>query len=345
MNTPSNFEIDLNNEQLFYSSAHNKRQLMEVGHRNQLETDTVVAELDRLLQDAFQDTDNDAPKKTSEPKDQKHVEEQIAKISSAALVDKVDCPKDKYTFPIFKEKPCEDWKSEDIVDYLESQLLENVDQYLVIRESFCALSLELNNRKLLAPAFRPNPIIPYGLKDHSEAQLTIQRDRIVIDCHWLHCRDERVTTSEIKWKGLLDPKRDFQYEKVCEFASTSLKNEYRADAILRLTPRQQFQLVALRGNKAIEQFSKLTKSIREKGKPRVPPRLETIELGINNWCEKDSRVEKYHSQYLSIGKSTELLGEGASIKQIAELTGLMLGQKPLSESTMRSKLHNLKKHR
>lgn len=344
MNTPSNFEINLNNEQLFYSSVHNKRQIMEVGHRNQLETDMVVAELDRLLQGVCQDTDNDAPKKTSEPKDQEYVEEQIAEISSATLVDKVDFLKDKYTFPISKDSPYKNWKSKDIVDYLGSQLLENVGQYLVIRETFCALSLELNNRKLLAPAFRPNPTIPYGLKEHSKTQLAIQRDRVVIDCHWLHCRNERVTASEIKWKDLLDLKRDFQYEKVCEFASESIKNEYRADAILRLTPRQQFQLVALRGNKAVNQFSKLTKSIREKGKPRVPPRLETIELGINNWCEKDCRIEKYHSQYLAIGKSTELLGEEASIKQIAELTGLMLGEEPLSESTMRTKIKKIEKH-
>jgi hypothetical protein len=344
MNNPSNFAVNLNNEELFFSSELNKRQFMDAGHKNQLDADRLSAELDSHLQDVCQATDYDPPKKTSKPKDQEYVEEQFAEISSVTLVDKVHCPKDKYTFPIFKDNPYKDWKSEDIVDYLESQLLENVGQYLVIRESFCALSLELNNRKLLAPAFRPKPTIPYGLKVHSETQFAIQRDRVVIDCHWLHCRNERVKASESKWKGLLNLKRDFQYEKVCEFASESIKNEYRADAILRLTPRQQFQLVALRGNKTIEQFSKLTKSTREKGKPRLPPRLETIELGINNWCEKDSRVEKYHSQYLAIGKSTELLGEVASIKQIAELTGLILGQKPLSESTMRSKLHNLKKH-
>jgi hypothetical protein len=260
-------------------------------------------------------------------------------------VDEIVIPASKYAFPTPELELYKEWDSGDIIDNLDSlsKTADKINQYLFSRNAFCALSIELNNRKLIAPAFRPSPTIPKIVKQYSDAYLAIQRDRLVIDCHWLHSRNEKVSVTENKWRGLLDSRKDFQYEKIYEFVCTSIKNEYRADGTLRLTRRQQCQLAALRGNKTRMQFDKLTTSDREKGKPRTPPRLEVIELGINHWCEIDRRVEKYRPQYFAIAKATELLGDGATAGHIGELTGLILGEKPLSERSILAKWNKLKR--
>lgn len=259
--------------------------------------------------------------------------------------DEITAPANKYVFPISELEPYKEWELEDILINLDkiSRISRKIDKYPLVRKAFCDLSIELNFRGLMAPAFRPSPTIPFGIKKFSEAHLAIQRDRLVIDSHWLHFRKERVSIAEVNWRGLLDTRKDFQYEKVAEFVSTSIRNEYRADAILRLTLRQQCQLAALRGNKTREQFDKLIKSERGEGKVRTPPRLEKVELAINHWCEIDCRVEKYRPQYLAIAKATELLGDGATAKHIGELTGLILGEKPLSERSILAKRNKLKR--
>lgn len=76
---------------------------------------------------------------------------------------------------------------------------------------------------------------------------------------------------------------------------------------------------------------------------RTPPRLEKVELAINHWCEIDCRIEKFRPQYFAIAKAIELLGERTLAKQIAELTGLILGEKPLSERSILAKRNKLKK--
>lgn len=188
-------------------------------------------------------------------------------IPSSDSVDEIVTPASKYAFPTLELEIYKEWESEDILIHLDSlsRASKKIGQYLFIRKVFCALSIELNCRGLIAPVFRSSPAIPKGINKFSEAHLAIQRDRLVIDCHWLHSRKERVSISEVNWRGLLDTRKDFQYEKVAEFVSTSIRNEYRADAILRLTLRQQCQLAALRGNKTREQFDKLIKSERGEG--------------------------------------------------------------------------------
>ena len=318
-----------------YLSEHNKRE--QVRHQKKLQLK--LAQADKFIEELLAGIDDDLPRKVNPIA--------LQEDGEAARTDDsigITAPPGKYNFPIPGPSLYGEWASEDIINNLRSitEMAKGVDDYLFARELYSALSIELNHRGLIAPAYRPIPIIPKSVKKYSEAHLAIQRDRLVIDCHWLHARKEWVSISENKWRGLLDLKKEFQYEKVSEFASASIKNEYRADAILRLTLRQQCQLAALRGNQTRKQFDALVKSIREDGM-RTPPKLELIERAINHWCEMDCRLEKYRSQYFAIAKSIELLGESATAKQVAELTGFMLGEKPLSESAIRSKQKKLEK--
>jgi hypothetical protein len=258
--------------------------------------------------------------------------------------DEIVTPVSKYEFPASESRTYKEWEPRDILDNLASlsQTANKIDQYLFSRKAYCALSIELNFRGLIAPAFRPSPTIPKSVKKYSDTHRAIQRDRLVIDCHWLHARGESVYLSESKWKGILNMSKDFSFERVSEFASQKIRNEYRATAIMGLTTRQQLQMLALRSEEVQELYANLYKSIREPGKKRQPPKLELIEMAINQWCEADLRVVPNRPQYVALAKAIELMGK-SSPTQLGELMGLILGVPPLAESTVRQKMIKLRK--
>lgn len=302
-------------------------------------------EVNELLKELTPQVKNSSPIKAN-PIDTHEVGEM--KSSTATLssisVDEIPASTSKYVFPISELGPYKEWESEDILDNLDSlsQTANKIDQYLFSRKAYCALSLELNFRGLIAPAFRPSPTIPKSVKKYSDAHRAIQIDRLVIDCHWLHARGESVYLSESKWKGILNMSKDFSFERVSEFASQKIKNEYRATAIMGLTTRQQLQMLALRSEEVQELYANLYKSIREPGKKRQPPKLELIEMAINQWCEADPRVVPNRPAYVALAKAIELMGK-SSPTQLGELMGLMLGVPPLAESTVRQKIIKLRK--
>lgn len=162
----------------------------------------------------------------------------------------------------------------------------------------------------------------------------MQQDRVVIDCHWLHINKHPVFPREARWKSLFKLEEPFNFHLAREFSARGIKNEYRADAILGLTLRQQMQLQALRGTVAEATIQGLDKYSRVDGK-RTPPRLEIITLAINRWAEKDRRVAKHRDKYLAHAQARELLkSSNPTRKEIAELAGLIRGVPPLSERSV-----------
>jgi hypothetical protein len=266
----------------------------------------------------------------------------IVKTSPSTFNDDV-VPAIKYEFPIHELGLYRDMEAGNILGELESmsQIAKKADQYLLVREEFCTLSIELNNRKLIAPAFRPSPTIPYLKKYRNNSHLLMQKDRIVIDCHWLHARKVKIYSSEPNWRGIFNLSKEFSFEKVSEFASHDIKNEYRATAIMKLTPHQQNQMRALRSVETQKRFQDLYESLRD-GKRRLQPRLELIELAINQWCEADVRIVPHRPQYAALAMAIELTGD-SSPTLLGELMGLILGTPPLAESTVRQKIINLRK--
>jgi hypothetical protein len=151
-----------------------------------------------------------------------------------------------------------------------------------------------------------------------------------------------VHSSEPNWKGIFDPDKDFSFDKISEFASHTITNEYRATAIMKLTQHQQNQMRALRSKETQKRFEKLYKSQRDGGGKRTQqPRLELIELAINQWCEADVRMAQWRSQYAALAKAIELMGD-SSESMLGELMGLILGIPPLAKSTVRQKIIKLR---
>jgi hypothetical protein len=203
--------------------------------------------------------------------------------------------------------------------------------YMTSRDDYLAASFELNERGLLAPAFRPTPMIPPPTLARERIHMIIQRDRIVIDAHWLFCRGERPVASETKWLGLIS-ETEMDWDLVSDFAAAKIKNDYRANAILGLTVQTQCQLSALRGKIVQDRFKQIVASDMT-GSIRIPPRYEIVRLCINRWCELDRRMVKHAAKYLAYAKASELLGEFARVSEISRLAAFITGTPALSDRT------------
>lgn len=231
--------------------------------------------------------------------------------------------------------PTDPTRHEDLMDELETlaQECRKPDDYLRIRERYCEVSFALNVHGLWAPAFRPEIPIPREKSDRQPAHQLVQQDRVVIDCHWLHCKKCRVEPTEARWRPLFKGGKDFPLVLAEEFASRGIPGEYRAEAILQLTHPQQVQLRALRGKAVQGMFESIKHSARVDGR-RIPPRLEVIALAINRWAEKDRRVASEREKYMAHAKAHELLKPASPTRQeIASLAGLIRGVPALSGRT------------
>ena len=210
------------------------------------------------------------------------------------------------------------------------------------RQAYCLISQKMNTLTLMAPAFRPQPTIPWKPSEQTEAHLLIQRDRIVIDCHWLYFTKARVYAQESTWKGILNPKLKLQTERIEKFASTKLRNEYRCESILNLTEFQQVQMAALRGDRVREAFRAFGSMTTTELGTKTPARLKKIDRAIREWTESQPRFEKYYEKYRAYAMAKELL-HSPTVSQTSKLAGYIMGAKPLSETGARQAMQHLEK--
>lgn len=234
----------------------------------------------------------------------------------------------------------------DLMARLESLVdsIRDPDDYTPINGDYLDTCYRLNEFGLWAPAFRPHFSIPAKKAERRSVHATMLQDRIVLDCHWLHSNKHQVFPREDRWKPLFNLHKSFDIELAEEFASRVIKSEYRAEAILGLTLRQQVQLRAIRGTVADLAFNELKKSSSTTDGKRIPSRLEVITLTVNRWAEKDPRVAKHRDKYIAHAKARELLKSSSPTrKEIAELAGLIRGVPPLSERSVFDTLDKLDK--
>jgi len=209
--------------------------------------------------------------------------------------------------------------------------------YVRNRDLFCVLALSLNALGLQAPAFRPNPTIPWLTSEQTAEHLLIQRDRIVIDCHWLYCTKSKVYANEGAWRGLVNPKFGLQMARIEKFAATKVANDYRADDLMGLTQLQQVQMAAIKGAKMQANFKALGAMVTGAGGGRTASRFKRIDRAIREWCSSQPRFNKHYGKYRAFAMAVELL-DRPSVQQVATLAGYIAGVKPLSESSARQTL-------
>lgn len=213
--------------------------------------------------------------------------------------------------------------------------------YSLIRHEFVGLSILLNNQRLLAPAFRPQPKL--GLVKGSPIYMDIHRDQVGIDCHWLYCRREHVATRDEELRPLFDLNEIFPFDLAREFAEQIWTKKHRIEQLLVLTPRQQCQLATLRGQNVEGRFKAALKGLG-KGHSRVPPKVTAVRLQLYEWAERNKGVRRLLKDYENLWLAIELLGNAAPIRQVAELFSLISGKPKLDDKTVKGKLETLDKN-
>jgi hypothetical protein len=227
-----------------------------------------------------------------------------------------------------------------LLDEVVLQIEAGNDGYMRHRDTYCRLSLAMNELGLQAPAFRPQPTIPWETDLRTSEHMVVQRDRIAIDCHWLFCSESKVYATEGKWRGIVNPKLTLQTERIEKFAATKLRNDSRAEEILQLNTFQQVQMAAMRGAQVQKAFKSMGTVAIDASGVRVPSRFRQITRKLQNWANSQPRFAKLYPKYRAYAIALELLEE-PSIKQVSQLAGLILGEPPLTESTATQTLRKL----
>ncbi len=273
------------------------------------------------------------------------------KPSSALIPQKIrQLLADSHEATLLNEQYCFPWSSslgrqEQIVlavwlDEIVAKI-EASKRYIRHRDIYCLLSLAMNTLGLQAPAFRPQPMIPWRSEERTLEHMLIQRDRIVIDCHWLYCTKSKVYATEGSWRGIVNPKLSLQTDRIEEFAATKLRNDSRADEILELKPFQQLQMAAMRGAKVQKAFKDLGAAVTDATGRRTPTHFRKVTSKLQEWSDTQPRFAKLYRKYRAYAMALELI-EMPTTRQVAQLAGLILGEPPLAASTATQTLLKLK---
>jgi len=227
-----------------------------------------------------------------------------------------------------------------LMDEVTQRMHVHSEHYIRHRDMYCMLALAMNTLRLQAPSFRPQPPIPWRAEDRTPEHMLIQRDRIVIDCHWLHCTKSKVRATEDAWRGIVNSQLELKTEQIEKFASTKISNDYRAESIFNLNDFQQAQMAALRGKSMQKAFKDLGAMVTDATGARTAARFRKIERAIGQWCSSQARFEKFYDKYRAYALATELLSS-TTLAQVAQLAGFILGEPPLSDSAARQTIKTL----
>jgi hypothetical protein len=251
------------------------------------------------------------------------------------------CTGDGYQFPWGSlTKEVTQTELAELLDDLVARI-NGADGYERHRLSFCVLSQAMNVVGLQAPAFRPRPTIPGKASALTGVHMLIQRDRVVIDCHWLYTTKSKVYATEGEWRGIVNPKLTLQTERIEQFAATKLRNDSRADQVLELRHFQQVQMAAMRGERAQAAFKALGDSVVDGSGSRTPAHFRKLTAKLQDWADSQPRFEKLYPKYKAYAMALQLL-DSPSVSQVASLAGLILGEAPLSYTAAAQTIQKLK---
>ena len=242
---------------------------------------------------------------------------------------------EEYTFP--DDYELSSTTTQELMDSIKKLILEapSAEDYFDVRGEYCSTSLELNKRGLWAPAFRPSMLIPKFSKERTHSEITVHRDHVFIDCHWLHST-QAVIHTKLKWEAIFDTSKEFPFDLGETFATENIRSDYRTESILNLTVRQQLQMRTLRGSDVIMHEKAIRKHGRDKDGKLIASPLKAIRNVIDRWCEIQPRVRDHQSKYLAHSEARLLLKvvSAPSWHEIAQLGGLIQGVDPLGDKTV-----------
>lgn len=224
---------------------------------------------------------------------------------------------------------------------LASQFRKDKD-YSKCRNEFVAVSLALNQFGLLAPVFRDQPRIPPQKSSWNKyTQLLI--DQIVIDCHWLYCRKGSVRPTWPELQLMFDHSCQFDCSEIAAMiAAKNWSCDFRVNELFALGNHQQVELMQLRNGQCKALYKRLVEGERDFGRSsRTKAEISAVRVAINNWADHTHQIRGQEKVYESLWLARELLSPNASYADIAALTALRCGGKPLCPKTVSGKLKQL----
>lgn len=244
-----------------------------------------------------------------------------------------------YEFPGVRCSPT-DWLTlREELDVLTKEFNATND-YVRVRDRFCAISVALNAHGLWAPQYRTQPRVrPASAGKRPVPALHL--DHLVIDAHWLWARKHSAPFSG-KYQDLLSPGQPFDFDLAAAYAQEDWTSDFRAEEIFSLPSRVQWQLCTTKSKSCVERQADLLQGRRNAtGKGRTPARVAPIKKAIANWSDGNHRIRGHEQAYANLWVAREMLGTKGTGKDFGELAGLIAGEAPLDASTVRLKLKGL----
>ena len=141
---------------------------------------------------------------------------------------------------------------------------------------------------------------------------------------------EKVIPRWAELETLLSHTTRFDADAISErIATRKWSKAFRADELLQLTSRQQYQLVQLRTEDRKDEYRQIVEGIRQPagagGPSRVPALIVPIRKAINEWAERSHQIRGHEAIYQALWVARTLLGTNALTKHVAELAALQCG--------------------
>ena len=212
--------------------------------------------------------------------------------------------------------------------------------YSEIRTEVCAISIELNRRRRLAPRFREMRRPPKRVATSDDRLLSL--DRQLIDLHWLHCNGWRqiVLCDRLHFRPLLRRKK-FKVNLAEMFAEVPASANEKANWLM-LPDEVAFQLAAIQTDRIRERFRIANLGDVRKGGVHQIGRAQVIRM-LGTSLSSTPQLYAQIPRWSLIWMCSKLVGSNAEVLRrfhaIAE--GL---EKPLDRRDIIRRLAAAKKH-
>jgi len=197
------------------------------------------------------------------------------------------------------------------------------------RTLFCALNLELNRRRNLAPRFREMRR-PDQASSLPADQQDLSNDRQVIDLHWLHCREINCQNAKGEYKRLLVA-NDFDFDT----AGSLAKEECTADVKarwLRLPENVAWELASIQTKNMRDRFGVLMHGKRKNGKQDMHG-LGEIVATLATAAAKRKGNEVLVDGWAKLWLVDRMLGPNGTPTLIAQLFAFATGAEKMPDSS------------
>lgn len=196
------------------------------------------------------------------------------------------------------------------------------------RTLFCAINIELNERRAIAPHFRSMQR-PNRNKVQSNCESNQSNDRQVIDLHWLHCEGKRDGLDHEEFTNLFLGDQ-FDFDLASALASKGWSTEHKSLNILKLIDFEMHQLSWFR-----------SKFVRNRWRNGVTRMNGAIERHLRSQTVRERSFKQHVEGIKKVWLAMYLAGENGPVSA-SRLYTWMTGQ-TLAKSTWSAKVQAMKR--